>query len=127
MSMSTMVLQAAMGLGFQASKTQVSDTGTSGSECMHKPATLNGFRSIFGGWNGSLQRPWIAPETGIRNAGLPDNVYAASCPPGVSYQDGGGWRYVRGMSYARSISPENTRLVSLVGQIYPLHWLVGPR
>ncbi|MGC6508608.1 MAG: hypothetical protein ACON4U_09345 [Myxococcota bacterium] len=80
---------------------------------------LNGFRSIFGGWNGSLQRPWIAPESGIRNAGLPDNVYKPFLPTrGFLSSIGGGWRYVRGMSYARSISPENTRLVSLVGQIY---------
>jgi hypothetical protein len=80
---------------------------------------LSGYRSVFGGWNGSLQQPWVASEEGIRNQGLPDNVYKPFLPTrGLLASVGGGWRYVKGSSYARSISPENTRLVSLVAQLY---------
>lgn len=81
--------------------------------------SLSGYRSIFGGWNGSYQRPWIVPDSGFQSAPMPDNVYKPFFPTrGLLASVGGGWRYVKGTSYARSISPEETRLLSLVGQIY---------
>ena len=74
-------------------------------------------RSVFARWGGSVRQPLepIGPEA-YRPA-LPLRGFLSSV--------GGGWRYAYGRSYARSISPEDARVVSLVGELY--HPLIGSR
>ena len=75
-------------------------------------------QSYFARWSMTHRSPWISAGNYYSNAGLPDNAYRPSLPTrGVLSGIGGGWRYVKGSSYSRSISPENTRLISLVGQV----------
>ena len=84
-------------------------------------------KSIFARWTGTHRSPWVAAQEynlmgfPIRfgNKGLPENTHRPSLPTrGFLSSIGGGWRYVRGSSYAKSISPENTRLVSIVGEAH---------
>lgn len=86
------------------------------------------FQSVFGRWTGSYRSPWI-PNTNLGNIagygiwfgnqGLPDNAYRPFLPNrGFFSSIGGGWRYVRGLSYGRSISAEDARLLSVVGEIH---------
>lgn len=78
----------------------------------------NSRQSYFARWEMTHRTPWIASGDGYSNAGLPSDAYRPYLPTrGVLSGIGGGWRYVKGMSYVHSISPENTRLISLVGQL----------
>ncbi len=74
-------------------------------------------RSVFARWGGSWRQPLDPLSPDVYRAALPERGFLSSI--------GGGWRYAFGRSYARSISPENTRLVSLVGELY--HPYIGSR
>lgn len=74
--------------------------------------------SYFARWSMTHRTPWVSSGDGFSNAGLPADAYRPYLPNrGVFSGIGGGWRYVRGSSYAHSISPEDSRLLSVVGQI----------
>lgn len=84
-------------------------------------------KSIFARWTGTHRSPWVAEQEynllgfPIRfgDKGLPENAHRPSLPTrGFLSSIGGGWRYVRGSSYAKSISPEDTRLISIVGEVH---------
>ena len=88
---------------------------------------LNPLESIFARWTGTHRSPWIAAQEydllgfplRYGNKDLPDDAHRPSLPTrGFLSSIGGGWRYVKGSSYAKSISPENTRLISLVGELH---------
>ena len=74
--------------------------------------------SFFGRYEYSRRTPWVASGDGFTNQGLPNGAYRPYLPTrGAIAGFGGGWRYVRARSYARAISPEDTRLVSVVGRV----------
>lgn len=78
----------------------------------------NSRNSYFARWSMTHRSPWIPSGDGYSNSGLPANAYRPYLPTrGVLSGIGGGWRYVKGRSYAHSISPEETRLLSIVGQV----------
>jgi len=69
---------------------------------------LDSRRVVFGRWSGTLRTP-LDP--------LPDDVYTPALPTrGFLSSVGGGWRYAWGRTYGRSISLEQGRIVSLVGE-----------
>ena len=71
---------------------------------------LDAKRAVFARWSGSHRTSLNA---------LPDNVYTPALPTrGFLSSVGGGWRYAWGRSYGESISPEDARIVSLVGELY---------
>lgn len=70
--------------------------------------SLDSRRTVFGRWSGTLRQP-LNP--------LPEDYYAPFLPDrGFLSSVGGGWRYAYGRSYGRSISLEDARVVSLVGE-----------
>lgn len=70
---------------------------------------LTSRRVVFGRWSGTFRTP-LDP--------LPENVYTGALPTrGFMSSVGGGWRYAYGHSYGRSISLEDARIVSLVGEL----------
>ncbi|MEC7985146.1 MAG: hypothetical protein VX278_08275 [Myxococcota bacterium] len=88
---------------------------------------IDPLRSIFARWTGTFREPWISANSlnvggfpiHYGNRPLPENAYRPLLPTrGFLSSIGGGWRYVRGRSFTKSISPEDTRLVSIVGEIH---------
>ena len=79
------------------------------------------FQTIYVRWDASLRSPWFVPndERGIaRGADLPSDAYRPFLPTrGLISSIGGGWRYARGQAFNKSISPENTRIVSVLGSV----------
>lgn len=74
--------------------------------------------SFFGRYEYSYRTPWVSSGDGYSNQGLPNGAYRPYLPTrGVIAGFGGGWRYVRARAYARAISPEDTRLISVVGRV----------
>ena len=74
--------------------------------------------SFFGRYEYSHRTPWVSSGDGYSNQGLPNGAYRPYLPTrGVIAGIGGGWRYVRARAYARAISPEDTRLISVVGRV----------
>ena len=74
--------------------------------------------SFFGRYEFSHRTPWVSSGDGFTNQGLPNGAYRPYLPTrGVIAGIGGGWRYVRARAYARAISPEDTRLLSVVGRV----------
>ena len=70
---------------------------------------LTQYQSVFGRWSGLRRGPLEA---------LPANTYEPFLPSrGFFSSVGGGWSHVRGRSYSRSISPEESRVVILSGQL----------
>ncbi len=66
-------------------------------------------RVIFGRWSGTLRQP-LDP--------LPEDVYTPLLPTrGFQSSVGGGWRYAWGRTYGKSISLEDARIVSVVGEL----------
>lgn len=70
---------------------------------------IDEYRSIFAGWSGTSRQPQTPIDANTYRPFLPTRGFISS----VS----GGWRYARGKSYAKSISPEDARIVSLVGEV----------
>lgn len=83
------------------------------------PKTL--FQTLFVRWDASLRSPWFVPnaDRGIaRGEPLPDTAYRPFLPTrGLISSIGGGWRYARGRAFTKSISPEDTRIVSVLGSV----------
>jgi hypothetical protein len=79
------------------------------------------YRTVFGRWTGSYRTHWFVPseESGIsRGEPLPENAYRPFLPTrGFLSQLGGGWRFARGKYFNQSISPEDARIVYLVGSV----------
>ncbi|MEL6344022.1 MAG: hypothetical protein AAFV53_12960 [Myxococcota bacterium] len=81
------------------------------------------FRTVFIRWDGQLRTPWLVPGSSDfgrlgRNDPLPAQVYRPFLPNrGFLSNIAGGWRYARGQFFNKSISPEETRLVSLNGSV----------
>ena len=70
---------------------------------------LTQYQSVFGRWSGMHRSPLEA---------LPDAVYEPFLPSrGFFSSVGGGWSHVRGRSYSRSISPEESRVLLVSGQL----------
>jgi outer membrane protein assembly factor BamA len=70
---------------------------------------IDEYRSVFGRWSGTSRQPLNA---------LSDEAYRPFLPTrGFISSVGGGWRYARGRSFDASISPEQGRIVSLVGDL----------
>lgn len=70
---------------------------------------LSSRRSIFARWSGTLRTPLEELPSEVYTYLLPDRGFLSTI--------GGGWRYAYGKYYPYSISPEDARIVSLVGQI----------
>ncbi len=69
---------------------------------------------LFARYNGTLRQSLYD---------LPDEVYTGTLPTrGFLPAIGGGWRYAKADSYAHSISPEDGRTVSLVGEVTSSLW-----
>lgn len=81
------------------------------------------FRTVFVRWDGQLRSPWLVPGSSDigrvrRGEPLPAEVYRPFLPNrGFLSTIAGGWRYARGQFFNKSISPEETRIVSLVGSV----------
>ncbi|MFT4975697.1 MAG: Tol biopolymer transport system component, partial [Myxococcota bacterium] len=79
------------------------------------------YQTIFARWDASIRSPWFVPNEaqGIeRGEALPENAYRPFLPTrGLISSIGGGWRYARGLAYSKSISPEQARVVSVLGSI----------
>lgn len=71
---------------------------------------LSETRSVFARWTGSLHSPLDDIDATVYRSLLPTRGFLSSV--------GGGWRYAKGKSYELSISPEDARVVSLVGEVY---------
>lgn len=70
---------------------------------------IDEYRSFFARWAGTARQP-MDP--------LPADAYRPFLPTrGFISSVGGGWRYARGRSYDKSISPEDARIVSLVADL----------
>ena len=70
---------------------------------------LGDYQSVFARWTGQSRDP---------KDPLPADTYTPALPTrGFLSAVGGGWRYARGRSYTDSISPEDARIISLVGQV----------
>jgi len=67
-------------------------------------------RSIFARWGGSYRQPLEPLTPAAYRPSLPTRGFLSSV--------GGGWRYSYGRSYAKSISPEKARVVSVVGEVF---------
>ncbi len=66
-------------------------------------------RVVFGRWSGTLRQPLDV---------LPEDVYTPLLPTrGFQSSIGGGWRYAWGRTYGQSISLEEARIVSVVGEL----------
>jgi hypothetical protein len=69
---------------------------------------LSTYRTIFLRYEGQLRQP---------DDPLPADAYLPLVPTrGFLSSVGGGWRYAKGTSYAKSISPEDAEVVSLVAE-----------
>jgi hypothetical protein len=79
------------------------------------------YQTVFARWDASLRSPWFVPneDRGIaRGEPLPADAYRPFLPTrGLISSIGGGWRFAKGRAYTKSISPEETRIVSLLGSI----------
>lgn len=83
------------------------------------PATL--FQTWFARFDASLRSPWFVPNDDLgvsRGEALPANAYRPFLPTrGLITTLGGGWRYARGQAFNKSISPEQTRIISVLGSL----------
>lgn len=70
---------------------------------------LTQYQSVFGRWSGLSRSPLEALPAGTYEPFLPSRGFFSSI--------GGGWTHVRGRSYSRSISPEESRVLILSGQL----------
>jgi hypothetical protein len=69
---------------------------------------LSTYRTIFARYEGQYRQP---------DDPLPSEAYLPLVPTrGFLSSIGGGWRYAKGTSYAKSISPEDAEVISLVGE-----------
>ena len=71
---------------------------------------LSETRSVFARWTGTLHGPLDDIDADVYRSLLPTRGFLSSV--------GGGWRYAKGKSYELSISPEEARVVSLLGEVY---------
>jgi WD40-like Beta Propeller Repeat len=71
---------------------------------------LDETKSVFARWTGSLHSPLDEIDADVYRSLLPTRGFLSSV--------GGGWRYAKGKSYELSISPEDARVISLVGEVY---------
>ncbi len=68
------------------------------------------YQSVFARWSGSLRQPLDELDPATYTPYLPTRGFLSSI--------GGGWRLARGKSYSLSISPEDARILSAVGELY---------
>jgi hypothetical protein len=70
--------------------------------------SLDSYRSIFATWSGTLRQPLEPLSAQAWRPLLPDRGFLSTVSAG--------YRFSRGRFYSRSISPEEARVVSVVGQ-----------
>ena len=74
---------------------------------------LDSYQSIYGGWSGTLREPMDDLPAGAYRPLLPDRGFFSELSVG--------WRTSRGRYMAKSISPEEARVLSVVGKLsHPL-------
>jgi hypothetical protein len=70
---------------------------------------IDQYQSVFGRWTGLSRQPHQDLPVGTYTPFLPSRGFFSSI--------GGGWSFVRGKSFSRSISPESSRVVTVAGQL----------